>query len=57
MFRVANLRSLPAPSRSASCTYVTGLRSDPRLQIAKIYKYRILQQNAIIGPVGLPIIA
>ena len=25
MFRVANLRSLPAPSRSASCTYETGL--------------------------------
>ena len=26
MFRVANLRSLPAPSCSASCTYVMGLR-------------------------------
>ena len=25
MFRVANLRSLPAPSRNASCMYGTGL--------------------------------
>ena len=54
LFFVQNaIKKLFLVARSVHCCCIKLIRSDPRLQIAKIYKYKILQQNAIIAPVSL----
>ena len=50
MFRVANLRSLPAPSRSASCMYETGLTLcslDRLCGMVDVYNYIIRVVNIL----------